>query len=315
MEPVARKSCRADLADAEDELTGFGARNAAASPPPSTAKPRGLSRSEAILARILLGESPIDTVMPSSLSTSAVKRARTFAGVSRAVARCLKIEIGLVDRHARPWRERPHHLADRGGYAHISPCWADHRACGQSRNASTSASPSAPRRGARYSSRREPRRACRRRRSPARRQVPDGRASRPWRRTRRNRHGRSSVRAQVAQKPGRAAGHAASRARVGVGQTIAAEGAHGCRAPRGPIAAHSLREFAARRVTNVKSAPLVASAERVASAPNVRRIHSGAVGEGDQEALIAEHMFENPGEKAELVRGSSVFAHGAIPAI
>ncbi len=63
-------------------VTGFSARKAAASPPPSTAKPRGLSRSDAILARNLLQDSPIETVMPIVRSTSAAKRASDFAGLA-----------------------------------------------------------------------------------------------------------------------------------------------------------------------------------------------------------------------------------------
>ena len=47
----------------------------------SAAKPRGLSMSEAILARNLLQESPTETVMPISRSTSRAKRASTFAGI------------------------------------------------------------------------------------------------------------------------------------------------------------------------------------------------------------------------------------------
>ena len=60
--------------------TGLRPRNAAASAAPITEKPRGLSRSEAILARNLLGARPTDTVMPTSRSTSPAKRASTRAG-------------------------------------------------------------------------------------------------------------------------------------------------------------------------------------------------------------------------------------------
>ena len=48
--------------------TDSGARNALASARPITEKPRGFSSSEASLARNLLQERPIDTVMPTSLS-------------------------------------------------------------------------------------------------------------------------------------------------------------------------------------------------------------------------------------------------------
>ena len=66
--------------DAEDEADRLVGKKARASSWPSTAKPRGLSRSEAILARNLLQESPTETVMPISRSTSRAKRASTFAG-------------------------------------------------------------------------------------------------------------------------------------------------------------------------------------------------------------------------------------------
>jgi|SRR5579863_1276121 len=55
---------------------------------------------------------------------------------------------------------------------------------------------------------------------------------------------------------------------------------------------------------------LVSPAERAAGAPDVRRIYSGAVGEGDQETLIAEHMFENAGKKAGLARSGAYFRRG-----
>ena len=44
-------------------------------------KAAGLSRSEAILARNLLQDSPTDTVMPMSRSTCLANRASTFAGI------------------------------------------------------------------------------------------------------------------------------------------------------------------------------------------------------------------------------------------
>ena len=48
--------------------TDSGARKPFASARPMTEKPRGFSSSEASLARNLLQERPIDTVMPISLS-------------------------------------------------------------------------------------------------------------------------------------------------------------------------------------------------------------------------------------------------------
>jgi hypothetical protein len=53
---------------------------ACASAAPITEKPRGLSRSEAILARNLLAARPTETVMPTSRSISACSRASTRAG-------------------------------------------------------------------------------------------------------------------------------------------------------------------------------------------------------------------------------------------
>ena len=61
--------------------TGLSASIARASSWSSAAKPRGLSRSEAILARNLLQDRPTETVMPMSRSTSRAKRASTFAGI------------------------------------------------------------------------------------------------------------------------------------------------------------------------------------------------------------------------------------------
>jgi hypothetical protein len=60
--------------------TGRSARNAAASARPMMEKPRGLSRSEAIFARNLLGARPIDTVIPKLSSTRLEKRANVRAG-------------------------------------------------------------------------------------------------------------------------------------------------------------------------------------------------------------------------------------------
>ena len=60
--------------------TGSGASKAAASLAPITAKPRGLSRPAAILASSRFGARPIETVTPTSASTSRAKRASTTAG-------------------------------------------------------------------------------------------------------------------------------------------------------------------------------------------------------------------------------------------
>ena len=59
---------------------GFGPRKSRVSARPITAKPRGLSRSEAILARNLLWLSPTETVRPRSRSISAWSRAIRSAG-------------------------------------------------------------------------------------------------------------------------------------------------------------------------------------------------------------------------------------------
>ena len=61
--------------------TERGARNDLASALPMTEKPFGLSSSEASLARNLLQESPIETVMPSSLCTRrAISASASAAG-------------------------------------------------------------------------------------------------------------------------------------------------------------------------------------------------------------------------------------------
>ncbi len=60
--------------------TGFDARKLTASASPITEKPRGFSKSEAILARNLLKERPIDTVMPISFSMRLWSLASARAG-------------------------------------------------------------------------------------------------------------------------------------------------------------------------------------------------------------------------------------------
>jgi len=62
------------------KLTGLLVSSANPSSWSSTAKPRGLLRSLAILARNLLQDSPIDTVMPMVRWTSSAKRASVLAG-------------------------------------------------------------------------------------------------------------------------------------------------------------------------------------------------------------------------------------------
>ena len=96
------------------KVTGSGASKAAASAAPITAKPRGLSRSAAILASRRFGASPTETVTPTSRSTSSAKRASTAAGGARCSAAVPdEVEHRLVDRqrlHQR--RQAPHQRAD-----------------------------------------------------------------------------------------------------------------------------------------------------------------------------------------------------------
>ena len=76
------------LADAPDEADRLRREEAGASAGPITAKPRGLSRSEAILARNLLPDRPTETVMPISRSISpgeAGQRPGRAAPCSRSV--------------------------------------------------------------------------------------------------------------------------------------------------------------------------------------------------------------------------------------
>ena len=92
---------------------------------PSTAKPRGLSRSEAILARNLLAESPIETVIPISFSTLREKRASDLAGLmpcTRAVPD--EIHERFVDRDRLDQRGEIEHQAadvarDLGIFRHV----------------------------------------------------------------------------------------------------------------------------------------------------------------------------------------------------
>ena len=118
---------RADAVDEADRLVG----EERARPPswPSTAKPRGLSRSEAILARNLLRDSPIETVMPSSRSTSRGEPRQHLGGAHavQALGAGRDRETPRRSTAARPAasgrasRSRTC-AADRG---RISPCSAD----------------------------------------------------------------------------------------------------------------------------------------------------------------------------------------------
>ena len=69
-------------------VTGLSARKACASSAPITEKPRGLSRSEAILAKTLLGARPTEIVSPVSCSI----RACTFARVRAGAPPCRRSE-------------------------------------------------------------------------------------------------------------------------------------------------------------------------------------------------------------------------------
>ena len=60
--------------------TGLSRRKSEVSARPMTEKPRGLSRSEATLARNLLYDSPMEPVMPSSCSIRRARRASMTAG-------------------------------------------------------------------------------------------------------------------------------------------------------------------------------------------------------------------------------------------
>ncbi len=62
--------------------TGWSRRKSTASALPMTEKPRGLFWSDAILARNLLKERPIETVMPISRSMRSARPASDCAGVA-----------------------------------------------------------------------------------------------------------------------------------------------------------------------------------------------------------------------------------------
>ena len=124
------------------KLTGFGARNFGASLAPSTAKPRGLSRSDAILARNLLQESPIETVMASFFSTSMAKRASTLAGespCSRSVPERSRkassidngstsgVKASIIWRTSRPTRDILFHIGPDDAGVRAQPQRLEHR--------------------------------------------------------------------------------------------------------------------------------------------------------------------------------------------
>ena len=94
----------------------LGAQEVARLAAPITEKPRGLSRSEAILARNLLAPRPIETVMPisASISPAAAPGSRRRRAVQPLGAR--KVEPGLVQRQRLDQRrQRRAHAADRAG--------------------------------------------------------------------------------------------------------------------------------------------------------------------------------------------------------
>ena len=105
--------------------TGFGARKEIASPRPITEKPRGFSRSDAIFARNLLKERPIETVMPISFSMRRRKASEAHRG--RRMMQAFgagEIEKGLVDRDRFDQRRQFEHeganvAPDRRVFLHV----------------------------------------------------------------------------------------------------------------------------------------------------------------------------------------------------
>ena len=165
---LAKRAAR-DLADAVDEAApACRPRNAAASAWPSTAKPRGLSRSEAILARNLLADKPDRDRDADARSRRARQSARATLAGAHAVQPlgAGQVHERLVDRERLDLRgqvehQRAHLAADA---RRISPCSGGRRwRAGRAAAPRTSASPSARRRCARRSRRSRRRRACRRR--------------------------------------------------------------------------------------------------------------------------------------------------------
>ena len=81
--PSPSSAATADRPTPQISETGRGPRKARVSARPITRKPRGLSRSEAILARNLLGARPTEAVIPSSVSIRFWRPARSAAGGAR----------------------------------------------------------------------------------------------------------------------------------------------------------------------------------------------------------------------------------------
>ena len=164
----------------------------AASLAPMMRKPRGLPRSLATLASILLGAEPDrhgDADAPLDQQRQPCQRARRRLALHRLATNRDRLRRSTpAPRPAQPAPSARGCGATRGG---ISPCRAGSRSRpGRAASHAPSPSPSARRSAARRSSTSAPRRARCRRRSPAGRRARAGRASRRWRRTRRNRHAR-----------------------------------------------------------------------------------------------------------------------------
>ena len=92
--------------------TGCAERKASVSERPISLSPRGLSRSEAILARNLLWERPTEAVMPSSASIRDCRRARRTTG-------------GAWCRRSVPVRSRKASSRERGSTAGVSSSISD----------------------------------------------------------------------------------------------------------------------------------------------------------------------------------------------
>ena len=184
------------------------------------------------MARNLLAESPIETVMPSSRSTSSAKRASTLAALmpcSRSVPvrsrKASSIDSGSTSGVSVNMA-RAHGAAGLGVFAHVR---ADNHRLRAAPQRLEHRHGRADAVGARHiTSRRRPRRVCRRRRSPACRRARGRRASRWWRRRRRSRYARWSACSSSAWRASRGEPQAGTARCAGgrIGQAIAAE-AHG----------------------------------------------------------------------------------------
>ena len=113
--------------------TGWRARKASVSARPIRLRPRGLSRSEAILARNLLCERPTEAVMPSSRSMRAWRRARRIAGGARC-SRSVPVrsrKASSSESGSTGGRELEHHRADGAGDLDVAlHARADHHRLG-----------------------------------------------------------------------------------------------------------------------------------------------------------------------------------------